>query len=190
MLRCSIYKVQSPLALASSFISLPHSISFVKYFFRFSRTFSWLSISLCDRHSREQLCQYIMSGSVCQELFSTFFKIFLSKPLFRTRSLERSISILYVFRFVNPFFQFFSIFYWKGRPISRAGLSAIYQTVLLCSFVYAVTWKEMPNTLSAATASLSVISCILKEAARGDLSSTIHWIRQRESKWSIMAWSW
>ena len=108
MLRCSIYKVQSPLALASSFISLPHSISFVKYFFRFSRTFSWLSISLCDCHSREQLCQYIMSGSVCQELFSTFFKIFLSKPLFRTHSLERLLSILCFSSFVNRFLQTFA----------------------------------------------------------------------------------
>ena len=116
MLRCSIYKVQSPLALASSFISLPHSISFVKYFFFFFLFFSWLPISLCDCHSREQLCQYIMSGSVCQELFSTFFKIFLSKPLFRTRSLERSISILYLFRFVNPFFQFFRFFIEKADP--------------------------------------------------------------------------
>ena len=96
MLRCSIYKVQSPLALASSFISLPHSISFVKCFFRFSRTFSWLPISLCDRHSREQLCQYIMSGSVCQELFSTFFKVFTSNHLFGT-ALSSARLVYYAF---------------------------------------------------------------------------------------------
>ena len=114
MLRCSIYKVQSPLALASSFISLPHSISFVKYFFRFSRTFSWLSISLCDRHSREQLCQYIMSGSVCQELFSTFFKVFISNRLanrFFGPALSSARLVYYTpFPLSTPFFNFFRFF--------------------------------------------------------------------------------
>ena len=117
MLRCSIYKVQSPLALASSFISLPHSISFVKYFFRFSRTFFLGSRSLFVIAT---LVSSFVSISCPVRFVKNFFRLF-SKSFFQNRFFGPALSsarLVYYTSFVlsTPFFNFFRFFIEKADP--------------------------------------------------------------------------
>ena len=108
MLRCSIYKVQSPLALASSFISLPHSISFVKYFFRFSRTFF---LGFRSLFVIATLVSSFVSISCPVRFVKNFFRLF-SKSFFQNRFFGPALSsarLVYYTSFAlsTPFFNLF-----------------------------------------------------------------------------------
>ena len=113
-LRYSIYKVQSLKPGGFNSFILSHLVSFVKNFFRsFSNFFD---VILTVLHSRfrwivhhAELFQSITFNSVCQELYSSFFKLLRSDLILfvASFSLSNSHMISQDLQLVKHFFLFF-----------------------------------------------------------------------------------